>query len=257
MHCRTYDTVTHRKTLIDLRRQWVEEADLVEVQRTTRLNMDFDLKRQLVAVTDVEGVLCAETVPWETADQFEAARDALENWKKSQRRGLKTAVDYADMLAWNQMSPGYRASGSTSQSGRPPLVAAVMRAAVRRQLGLSGGTYGQWAGFLTRCGWPATEQTLKDARRRGRLDWGRISELDDAEREFAGAVILHHPGADLAALLKPDPAATRDLAGIRSLIAEPRGAEVGHDKSADAAVLHIPFFPIPARPNASELGFRI
>ena len=70
------------------------------VTRKIKWNADFDMKRKLVNVRDVDGLITADTVPWRTIDEFEQARDLLDEWKKSQRRVLKTKQDYDDMIAW-------------------------------------------------------------------------------------------------------------------------------------------------------------
>ena len=38
-----------------LRTQWIEDADLVDVETGVRLNLDFDMKRELVHPVDVDG----------------------------------------------------------------------------------------------------------------------------------------------------------------------------------------------------------
>src|SRR5215210_5126271 len=133
---RTYETIITGRTLIPLRTQWMSDADLIEVPRQTRLNLDFDMKRDLIAPRDVEGVLCADTRPWPTVEAFDKARDDLELWKRSQRRVLKTADDYKDMRSWAAERPAQQAAGSTAQSGRPALVNAFLRAATAGMLGL-------------------------------------------------------------------------------------------------------------------------
>ncbi len=47
-------TVMNSSSLIPLRTQWISDADLIEVPRRTRLNLDFDMKRALVAPGNVE-----------------------------------------------------------------------------------------------------------------------------------------------------------------------------------------------------------
>ena len=73
------------------------------MKRDVRWNADYDMKRKLVNVRDVDGLITADTVPWRSIDEFEQARDLLEDWKRSQRRVLKTKQDYDDMIAWGRM----------------------------------------------------------------------------------------------------------------------------------------------------------
>jgi hypothetical protein len=193
---RSYATVMTGRSLIPLRTQWISDADLIEVQRQTRLNLDFDMKRALVAPQNVEGVLCAVTRPWPTLQASDQARDDLEAWKRSQRRVLKKADDFRAMRSWAAERPAQRAAGSTAQSGRPGLVNAFLRAAAAETLGLGGWTY-KIAAFVTRCGWPVTENTIKDAKRRGKLVLGTVRHLTAEEERFALMVFFVRPDCEL------------------------------------------------------------
>ena len=97
---RNFETKMRSKSLTSLRQQHLFEVDLQSVKRDVRWNADYDMKRKLVKVRDVDGLITADTVPWRTIDEFEQARDLLEDWKRSQRRVLKTKQDYDDMIAW-------------------------------------------------------------------------------------------------------------------------------------------------------------
>ena len=161
--------------------------DLVEVTTAVRLNLDFDMKRQIVDPTDCDGLLCAETRPWPTLADFEKARDGLEDWKKAQRRVLKTSTDLRDLGVWTANRKGLKASGSTAQSGRPPLVNAFMRAIARKLLDIN------WpqkhlAEFLTKNGFPTGIDTVKEATRRGDLKLRALTNLSAEEVAFAAAV---------------------------------------------------------------------
>lgn len=103
---------------------------MVEVLTDVRLN----LKREIIDPTDCEGALCAETRPWATLGDFTSARNGLEAWKKPQRRVLKTSADLRNVLTWTANHEGLKISGSTAQSGRPPLVNAFLRGMVRNLL---------------------------------------------------------------------------------------------------------------------------
>jgi hypothetical protein len=142
---RTYATCLTRSSLTDLRDQWLKDQDLVEEFGSVRVNLDFDMKRRIVAPVDIGGVITAGTEPWETVDEFHVARDGLERWKKAQRRALRTVQDYLDLQAWQAARPGQAASGSTAQSGRPPLVNLVLRAAAQGALGWTKQSKRYWA----------------------------------------------------------------------------------------------------------------
>ena len=184
---RNATTRSLRNSLTPLRQQWLAERDLVEVTTAVRLNLDFDMKRQIVDPTDCDGLLCAETRPWPTLADFEKARDGLEDWKKAQRRVLKTSTDLRDLGVWTANRKGLKASGSTAQSGRPPLVNAFMRAIARKLLDIN------WpqkhlAEFLTKNGFPTGIDTVKKATRRGDLKLRALTNLSAEEVAFAAAV---------------------------------------------------------------------
>jgi hypothetical protein len=170
---RDFESEMTRRHLIPLRAQWIEDADLISLTRTTRLNLDFDWKRRVISPTDVDGVMSGDTEPWETIDQFDAERDALESWKKSEQRVEKTVADLTDRRQWMLRRAGQQASGSTRQSGRPPLVNAVMRAIARKQSGAPQEPYHEWATLFTQLGFAVSPQTFKDAARRGKRRWRR------------------------------------------------------------------------------------
>jgi hypothetical protein len=215
---RIFDTHLARSTLTDLRDQWLNDQDLVEELSSVRLNLDFDMKRRIVEPVDVGGVITARTEPWNGAEDFHAARDGLERWKKAQRRVLKTVQDYVDLQTWHSARPGQAASGSTAQSGRPPLVNLVLRAAARGGLGLAKWPNRLWAAFITASGWPVSEQTIKDARRRGKLTLGQLKTLTPEEIDFVEALLSVSPAADIESLMEPGSPAATALAMTREFV---------------------------------------
>jgi hypothetical protein len=211
---RDYNTKRLRSSLTTLSDQWRDEADLVNVRTEVRLNLDFDMKRELIYPTDVNGLLCADTRPWQTIEAFDDARDALEAWKKSRRRILKTASDLQDLQLWTTHRQGQKASGSTSQSNRPPLVNAFLRAMARGQL-QSNWKQREISEFLTQQGYPTSPDTVKQAKRRGHLMLGEVTELTEAEVAFARAVCHGAPEVLIEKLVKPNSEAEITLLSIR------------------------------------------
>ena len=215
---REHDTRLSAKSLTPLRTQWVKDADLVEVQRQVRLNLDFDLKREPVDPVDVEGVITANTRPWSTIEEFDRHRDALENWKKSQRRVLKTVADLSDLQAWTISRPGQRASGSTNQSGRPPLVNAFLKAVTLGELEPGEWPYRRIAEFLTACGWPVSVDIVKQAKKRGKLTLGALSVLSPEEQRFARTLYHESPSCRLDLLVAKGSDAEKALINARIAI---------------------------------------
>jgi hypothetical protein len=190
---RDYGTRFENPSLTSLRDQHNKGLDLQRVERLTRWNADFDLKRRLINVRDIDGLIAADTIPWRTVEEFEGARDGLENWRKSQRRVLKTVADYHAMTAWTSGSASRRALGATARNRLPPLALAAMLAAVHGAFGVAKAPYKMVAQVWTAlCGIPITETNVKDAKRRGaspdRIQ-GSIACFTFEDEAFACAVL--------------------------------------------------------------------
>jgi hypothetical protein len=190
---REYDTRFENPSLTSLRDQHNKGLDLQRVERLTRWNADFDLKRRLINVRDVDGLIAADTVPWRTVEAFEEARDGLENWRKSRRRVLKTAADCHAMTAWTSGSASRLALGSTTQNRLPPLALAAMLAAIHGAFGVAKPPYKMVAEiWTTLCGVPINETNVKDAKRRGAGPdkiQGSIADFTFEDEAFACALL--------------------------------------------------------------------
>jgi hypothetical protein len=204
--------------LTPLRTQWIEDADLVDVETGVRLNLDFDMKRELVHPVDVDGLITADTRPWLSVEEFDNRRDALENWKKSQRRVLKTVTDLHDLNEWNRTRPGQKASGSTMQSGRPPLVNAFLKAVTRGKIDPGQWPYQRLADFLKACGWFVSVDTVKQSKKRGKLDLGAICLLSPGDLRFARAVYQENTDCNLDVLVAEGSEAAKALAEARMAV---------------------------------------
>ena len=112
-----------KRTMICLREQHLQSADLVDVERHVRVNLEYDMKRCPVKVRDFDDIVAAETVPWRTIDEFFQAREQFDLWRRSRRRVLRTAADHADFQAWALTQPAKRRVGSTGD--RPAFGRAV------------------------------------------------------------------------------------------------------------------------------------
>ena len=120
------------RTLTSLRRQYFELVDLQNEERQVRWNADFDMKRRLVNVRDVDGLIAADTAPWQTIEDFYRARDALDDWRASQRRVLKTAKDFDDWMKWSAERTARRATGTRSDNRLSPVANGVLKALAHR-----------------------------------------------------------------------------------------------------------------------------
>ena len=190
---RDYDTRFESPSLTSLRDQHNKGLDLQRVERLTRWNADFDFKRRPINVRDIDGLIAADTLPWQTVEEFEGVRDGLENWAKSQRRVLKAAVDFQAMTAWTSGSASRRALGATAQNRLPPLALAAMLAAIHGAFGVAKLTYKMVAEIWTAlCGVPINETNVKDAKRRGASPdkiQGSIADFTFEDEAFVCALL--------------------------------------------------------------------
>jgi hypothetical protein len=177
---RDYETKVEQRSLTSLRDQHVHGKALQEVVRQVRWNADLDLKNKPTKVRDEEGLFAADTVPWATIDEFEDARDNLDAFRKTQRRVIKTAQNYFDMLAWGAGQASRRAVNSRSSNKLPTLARAVALAALHGAFGVmpvggaaghgtnAAATYDVLALALSRLtGTPVTKMDLKNLKQQG------------------------------------------------------------------------------------------
>jgi hypothetical protein len=201
---REYETKLVSKSLTSLRQQHLFEVDLQSVKRDVRWNADYDMKRKLVRVRNVDGLITADTVPWRTIDEFEQARDLLDDWKRSQRRVLKTKEDYDDMIDWGEERSSRKKTGTRGHNALSPVASAVLKVLAHRSVGIvtvlespiwrkveRPKLNARAARLMTAlCGAKVTETNIKDAKRRGAepddlVD--SIASFTDDDRRFLTA----------------------------------------------------------------------
>jgi hypothetical protein len=186
---RDFETRFENPSLTSLRNQHNKGLDLQRVDRLVRWNADADLKRRLINVHDVDDLITADTAPWRTVDEFEAARDDLDLWRQSERRVMKTAANYADMINWSAAHSSRLALGITSQNRLSPLAVAAMLAAAYGVMGIAKASYATIARIWTALtGVLVTTTTVKNAKRRGAKPdalQGNITHLSDGDEGFA------------------------------------------------------------------------
>jgi hypothetical protein len=124
---RDYETKMQSKSLTSLRTQHLFEVDIQSVKRDIRWNADYDMKRKLIDVRDVDGLITANTTPWRSIDEFERARDLLDAWKQCQKRVLKTKQDYDDMSEWGRLRASRRRIGIRADNKLSPAAMAVLK----------------------------------------------------------------------------------------------------------------------------------
>ncbi len=91
------------RVFIKVREQWLQSADLMDEEERKEIGFCYDLKRRPVTITDVNGLICFDTVPWASIDDFFEWRRAFDRWKKSTKSILKTKADWDRFVTWKQV----------------------------------------------------------------------------------------------------------------------------------------------------------
>jgi len=115
---RTPGQLTTTRPFVSTRAQWTAGVEFGRLERTQRLNLEPDLKNQLVhprmvSVRGVQHVAC-DTVPWDRAEDGLAARALFDGWTR--KNCLRTLDDWASWQAAFQFGLARR---SKRQRGKP------------------------------------------------------------------------------------------------------------------------------------------
>ncbi len=178
---RSYDLKLTQHPLIDLRRQWESECDLVDYSKAVRVNLDYDLKRRPVGVADVKGMFWCTTVPWRNIHEFFEYRDAFETWRQARKRVLRTLQDWADFLEHTRVAAATAEVGARTTK-RSPAIQLLLRCYAHGMEGLPGSNFAAVAELVSKHGMPTTVQNVKDAKRRGHPRLGVVSAISAADR---------------------------------------------------------------------------
>jgi len=197
---RSYDLKFSHRQLISLRDQWKHIADLVEIPRSVRVNLEFDFKRRLSRPGDRDGLLSADTLPWNSIEEFDRYREDFEAWRKSARRCCITVADFRDFEAWRRTRAAKREAGLTDKARRPLLVQCVLRAWSLRLYGLPGGHYRELAQITSRW-WPTSADSIKKAGRSAEIVL--TTEAGWPESEWVHAVAQRWPGINWFRFIDP------------------------------------------------------
>jgi hypothetical protein len=137
-------------------------------------------------IADIEGVISFATRPWPTLDKFERRRENFEDYKRSQRRVLKTVRDYIDAVEWSELRGTRKALRTNSRGLLPNLARAIIAEALRQPL-CERKPYKEIAEIFTRTtGCVVTERTIQDIRRkRDQISRQCVFHLSTTDVEFA------------------------------------------------------------------------
>lgn len=161
---------TDSSHMVSTRKMWLTGSDMVEVRRSVKLNLEFDMKRRplnprMVAVGDVSH-LALDTVPWTNKEEGELARAIFDGWRVD--HVLKTIPDweaweeyYAARLMARNSGMKVTAEGAVGIARRT-----YLRAYARGTWGIEHNrTYADTAAWLTAVGYPTHPDDLKNAKR--------------------------------------------------------------------------------------------
>ena len=215
---RGFETEMPNPSLTSLRDQHNKGLDLqMDEDKKTRWNADFDFKRRLVNIRNVEGLIAADSVPWRTVEEFEDTRDAFDEWRTSKRRVLKTAEDYEDFMDWAAGRALRSAVGMRSHNSLSPLARGAMLAAIHGALSAQKLPYQTIATVWTAlCQVKVNVMTVKNARRRGAEPdqlMHSVAYMTPGDEVFAASLLYWRPSAFtlLTALCKPGTEAERQI----------------------------------------------
>lgn len=201
-----------------IRDQWEKGIDLHKFERRILLSLEPDLKRKLVQprMIEIHGRrhphLAMDSQPWETVEQFDAARARMDEWRR--KRNLKTLEDWRhldEMLQLSEVRAIKRRQGGATmniRSGKDAcdlLRRAFLRAYAQKALGFDPRPmkYKALADWLTSIGHPTTEKEVISARSQ-ELALGAIPATEDVMKLWR-QLQEHFPDAELRLLLA-DPA---------------------------------------------------
>ena len=185
---REYNTSMPRRQFISVREQWYANADLIDIHRVSRANLDYDLKRRPLDVHDHEGLVRFSTEPWPDFETFVEHRRAFDRWRKSAEACLKAAEDWHRFLSWKQDPRSGAASARTAFAN------AVIAAFAKGLPGFpvrSRGRYGTVMSRAKAAAWLAsvgidgvTTKTFENSRARDPDPTGSVSILTPGDHDL-------------------------------------------------------------------------
>ena len=226
---REYDTRVERRDLIPLRSQLEQNADLVSILRSLRVNFEPDMKRRLIGGVDVaihhgefagRTHLSTQSEPFDTVEDAMLERAAFDEWRDGRNRVMKTESDWQDWLDYLASQNARARSGArirvTSGGSTDVLKRQFLRALVRSIWGLSlgGRSHQAIADWLTASGYPTSLSAVKNATRKTLTAAEGCVAVTPASIALLRVLIARYPTLDIGRLFSTDDAekARRQLA---------------------------------------------
>jgi hypothetical protein len=169
---RTADSKQTITTLRNLPEIWKHGGDLTRKEIVRRINMDYDFKRKPTnpSTRPINGVdhLCFDTVPWRSVVEFQACRDAWEQFSGATGTVLKTVEDLAHFDDYRAVDTGSTGLKRSRKDTAITLAKRMfLRAYTRSVWGLDARrmSYAELARWLTDGGYPTTKADVENAKR--------------------------------------------------------------------------------------------
>ena len=209
---REFDTQFERRDLIPLRAQLEQNADLVSELHTLRANFEPDMKRRLIGGADVaikhgefagRTHLSTQSEPFDTVEDAMFERSAFDEWRKGQKRVMKTETD---LLDWQDHLASKNARARSGAGIRVTAAGSVdvlkrqfLRALVRGMWGLSlgGQSHQAIADWLTASGYPTSLSAVKNATRKTLTAAEGCVAVTPASIALLRVLIARYPALDV------------------------------------------------------------
>lgn len=224
---RTFETKFTFPMKISLSRQWIEDADLVDLSRTERINMDYDFKRQFDQITEREGCIAATTKPWATIDEFIDFRSDVDHFRKNNGRVIKTVADFRAFERWREIRNKHNAAGLKQDVANTVAMTLLLR-------GLATGRFevkpskAKIVNFANDVGLYFTLDMAHNARRRKGVDHPKLVDaVNEKEAAVVASAIEKFPGLNLDKFALRGNEAEGQIAEIVAAVEE-SGQEGGH-----------------------------
>jgi hypothetical protein len=201
---RTYGITNKSRTVISLREQWLQDADLLDEERTVTLNLETDMKRQLLDPREVDGLIAAGTAPWPDIAAFQEARGLFDEWRKSRRRVLRDLEDYRDYVSWAKDRPAYKRINARNTGEITPGACFLARAWAQRAFGCPGGRYAAASALFTDNGFPLTTNAFKQMAK-GRQPVADCPTLSERVRPLINGLVALGAAAEFERCLNYPP----------------------------------------------------
>jgi hypothetical protein len=207
---REHDTKFGRSDFISMSDMFVDEADLIALERDISLNMEYDWKREMFDVHEREVPISkhgeyvgshkypdhifASTRPWNDIVEFQTAREMFDEWRTKEQGVLKSLEDWE---RWHRYRAEMKLSKKGVQRSKGGIVdqakRIILKAFTTSCWGLPGTGYPQMADHLTKHGFATTLDQVKYAKRAKTKLVEHSFAADEAVLKLVAVVLGKYP----------------------------------------------------------------